>query len=248
MGEMKLQRSSENRMLREIYDRFSFDGLFKLLLNIGFEHEEALEFIISNCELSALVFQERIDNLYYQKISKEYDVIFPDLIIRNKRFPILVLFNKSHINKNKKLRNWIKGSYDGTEKQTIYGQLQETLGVKIEPAPDEWDRAYNVDFYIKVGDKYIGLQIKPTTFEHAPEYERKWKDAYKSSHEKFKADFGGKVFIILSVEEEKKKKIFNADLIVEEIRREIERLKRRLMGNRDLNKKENKNEKNAKTK
>ncbi len=28
------------------------------------------------------------------------------------------------------------------------------------------------------------MQIKPTTFEHAPEYERKWRDTYKSSHEK----------------------------------------------------------------
>jgi len=122
----------------------------------------------------------------------------------------------------------INRTYDGyvTEKETIYGQLQETLGVKIEPAPDEWDRLYNVDFYIKVGDKYIGLQIKPTTFEHAPEYERKWRDAYKSSHEKFKAEFGGEVFIILSVEKEKKKKIFNTD-VIEEIRKEIERLKKK---------------------
>lgn len=120
----------------------------------------------------------------------------------------------------------INRTYEGyvTEKETIYGQLQETVGVKIEPAPDEWDRLYNVDFYIKVDDRYIGLQIKPTTFEHAPEYERKWRDAYKSSHEKFKVEFGGEAFIILSVKEEKKKKIFNIG-IVEEIRREIERLK-----------------------
>jgi len=39
-----------------------------------------------------------------------------------------------------------------------------------------------------------------------------------------KAEFGGEAFIILSVKEEKKKKIFNVG-IVKEIRREIERLK-----------------------
>ena len=48
-----------------------------------------------------------------------------------------------------------------TEIQTIYGQLQNILEVSVEPAPDEWDRLYNVDFFIEVNDKYIGLQIKP---------------------------------------------------------------------------------------
>ena len=55
----------------------------------------------------------------------------------------------------------IDRTYDGymTEIKTIYGQLQEILKLKIEPAPDEWDRLYNVDFFIKMNDKYIGLQI-----------------------------------------------------------------------------------------
>jgi hypothetical protein len=51
-----------------------------------------------------------------------------------------------------------------TEKKTIYEQLQEILGVKIEPAPDEWDRLFNVDFFIKIKDKFIGLQIKPAGY------------------------------------------------------------------------------------
>jgi len=57
----------------------------------------------------------------------------------------------------------IDRTFDGysTEIQTIYGQLQSILGVKIQPAPDEWDRLFNVDFFIQVGDKFIGLQIKP---------------------------------------------------------------------------------------
>lgn len=50
----------------------------------------------------------------------------------------------------------IDRTYDGyiTEIQTIYAQLQNILKVKIEPAPDEWDRLFNVDFYIKVGEKF----------------------------------------------------------------------------------------------
>lgn len=119
----------------------------------------------------------------------------------------------------------INRTYDGyvTEKQTIYGQLQEILGVKIEPAPDEWDRLYNVDFFIKINEKFIGLQIKPITFEHAPEFASKWRDAYKSSHEKFTSKFGGKVFIVLSVKEGDKKVIFNSS-IIDEIKKEIQRI------------------------
>lgn len=46
----------------------------------------------------------------------------------------------------------INRTFDGyqSEIQTIYGQLENRLDVKIEPAPDKWDRKYNVDFFIKV--------------------------------------------------------------------------------------------------
>jgi len=119
----------------------------------------------------------------------------------------------------------INRTFDGyvTEKKTIYGQLQDILKMKIEPAPDEWDRIYNVDFFIKVGNKYIGLQIKPTTFEHAPEFARKWKEAYKNSHEKFTKKFGGKVFIVLSTKKEDQKVIYNTN-VISEIKKEIKRL------------------------
>ncbi|MBC7129532.1 MAG: MjaI family restriction endonuclease [Thermoplasmatales archaeon] len=120
----------------------------------------------------------------------------------------------------------IKRTFDGylTEKETVYGQLQDILNIKIEPAPDEWDRLYNVDFFIRINDKYIGLQIKPVTFEHAPEFATKWKEAYKFSHEKFTKKFGGKVFIILSVTKDKKKIIFNTE-VINEIKNEINKLK-----------------------
>jgi len=49
----------------------------------------------------------------------------------------------------------INRTFDGyqTEIKTIYGKLPRDLGVKIEPAPDEWDRVYNVDFYIEIDGK-----------------------------------------------------------------------------------------------
>jgi len=103
-----------------------------------------------------------------------------------------------------------------------YGQLQEALGVKVEPAPDEWDRGYNVDFFIKVKDKCIGLQIKPAGYAYITQIINEL-EFQKKTHEKFTEKYGGKVFYIISVKEGKKKVIHNSQ-VIEEIREEIKRL------------------------
>lgn len=56
-------------------------------------------------------------------------------------------------------------TYEGyrAEIDTIHGQLESIVNRKIEPAPDEWDRTYGVDFYIQVNDRNVGIQIKPIT-------------------------------------------------------------------------------------
>lgn len=120
----------------------------------------------------------------------------------------------------------INRTYDGYqgEIQTIYGQLQQALGVKVEPAPDEWDRGYNVDFFIKINEQYIGLQIKPAGYAHIPQIINELK-FQKETHEKFTAKYGGKVFYIISVKEDKKKVIHNPE-VIDEIREEIEKLKK----------------------
>ncbi|HBE44515.1 MAG TPA: MjaI family restriction endonuclease [Deltaproteobacteria bacterium] len=120
----------------------------------------------------------------------------------------------------------IKRTFDGyqTEIQTIYGQLQNILGIQIKPAPDEWDRLYNVDFFIEINNKYIGLQIKPITFGHTFE-DYKWKEMQETTHQKFREKFGGKVFIIFSIKAAEKKIIQNSD-IIDEIEKEIEKLKK----------------------
>jgi|GEM_PF-2258697 len=53
----------------EINDRFSFDNLFRLLLLLDYDHEDAREAILARCSLSLLVFQERMENQAYKKIS-----------------------------------------------------------------------------------------------------------------------------------------------------------------------------------
>lgn len=111
-----------------------------------------------------------------------------------------------------------------TEINTIYGQLQQTLNCIIKPAPDEWDRLYNIDFYIELRNKYIGLQIKPITYEQTPEIYR-WKEWLSKTHEKFKNRFGGNVFIIFSIKKEGKKVIYNNE-VINQIKAEIERIKK----------------------
>jgi len=62
-----------------VYDRFTFDALFKSLLKMDIDHEEAKDTILTHCALSALVLQERIHNEYYLEID-ENDTIAPDLL------------------------------------------------------------------------------------------------------------------------------------------------------------------------
>ena len=65
----------------------------------------------------------------------------------------------------------INRTFEGyhTEIKTIYGQLEETLNIPIKPAPDKWDRLYNIDFYIEVNKKYIGFSSVRLIDQKRPE-------------------------------------------------------------------------------
>ncbi len=120
----------------------------------------------------------------------------------------------------------INRTFDGymTERKTIYEQLQDILEVKIEPAPDTWDRLFNVDFFIKINGKYIGLQIKPAgRVSHIPQIFKE-RQLQEATHKEFTDRYGGKVFYVISIKEGGKKKIYNPE-VIEEIKKEIERLK-----------------------
>ncbi|HEX5316360.1 MAG TPA: MjaI family restriction endonuclease [Candidatus Kapabacteria bacterium] len=120
----------------------------------------------------------------------------------------------------------IDRTFDGymTEITTVYGQLEHMLEVKIEPAPDEWDRLFNVDFFIKIGEKFIGLQIKPVNQGvQLPEIFKEY-SLQAETHKKFTEVFGGKVFYLFSAKVGDKKEIKNKEVIAE-IKEEIERLK-----------------------
>ena len=120
----------------------------------------------------------------------------------------------------------IDRTFDGymTEIKTIYGVLEAELGEKIEPASDDWDRLFNVDFYIKIKDKYVGLQIKPVSdVSHIPVIYQQ-RGLQLETHKKFTDKYGGKVFYIYSIKNGNKKVIANTE-IMEDIEKEIKRLK-----------------------
>lgn len=119
----------------------------------------------------------------------------------------------------------IDRTFDGymTEISTIYGELEKILGLKIEPAPDEWDRHYNVDFYITINGKSIGLQIKPVNEGiQLPEIFKE-RDIQARTHQKFTETYGGKVFYIFSAKVNGKKVIMNTE-VIDEIQEEINKL------------------------
>lgn len=119
----------------------------------------------------------------------------------------------------------INRTYEGykTEIETIYGQLESAIGYKIEPAPDKWDRAYSVDFFIKVNESYIGIQIKPIASGQALN-QYQWIEMHKNNHEKFTKEFKGKVLFVYSTKSSTgKKSIYNVE-VIDEIKKEINKL------------------------
>ena len=98
------------------------------------------------------------------------------------------------------------------EIETVYGQLQELLGVPIQPAPDEIDRRYQVDFVIEVQGRWIGLQIKPISFEHQPDAYA-WQKRLQKSHQAFRRRYGGPVFVVFSRREGRRKVIANPEVV-----------------------------------
>jgi len=112
-----------------------------------------------------------------------------------------------------------------TEIKTIYGQLENKIGRRIETAPDDWDRKYSVDFYVRVKNNYIGIQIKPILSGIALN-QYQWNKINIINHRNFERKYGGKVFFVFSTKSSGgKKEIYNTG-VIKEIIREIKRLDR----------------------
>jgi hypothetical protein len=115
----------------------------------------------------------------------------------------------------------INRTYDGfnREKSVVTGTLaKEFPEVKFVESEPKLDHAGDIDYLGWVGDKAFGIQIKPVTakasFGNYSPSER-----MKASFREFEKKYGGKVFIIFSVDNEIKNKE-----ILKEIQDEIKRL------------------------
>jgi len=93
-----MEENLSEKYIREnckVFDRFTFDYLFKKLLKDGYGHEEAKDIIINNCAFSALVLQERIHSKYYLQINED-DYIANDLLkLKNEIYDKYFLENKN---------------------------------------------------------------------------------------------------------------------------------------------------------
>jgi hypothetical protein len=116
----------------------------------------------------------------------------------------------------------INRTYDGflREKSVVNDNLAKNFpNVRFEESNAELDHAGDIDYLGWIGDKALGIQIKPVTaksnFGNYSSTER-----MKASFESFTEKYKGKVFIVFSIDD----KIQNEEVLVE-IKKEIERLK-----------------------
>ena len=116
----------------------------------------------------------------------------------------------------------INRTFDGfvREKSVVNDGLAKIFpDVIFEESDSELDHAGDIDYIAKVGDKAFGIQIKPITarsnFGNYSATER-----MKASFANFERDFGGKVFVVFSLDGE----VGNKEVIAE-IEKEIARLR-----------------------
>lgn len=115
----------------------------------------------------------------------------------------------------------INRTFDGylREKSVINDGLAKLFpSLRFEESDPELDHAGDIDYIAKLGDKAIGIQIKPVTAS-ANFGSYSLTERMKASFESFKEQYGGNVFIVFSLDGE----IANKDVIIQ-IREEIGRL------------------------
>lgn len=115
----------------------------------------------------------------------------------------------------------INRTYDGyiREKSVIYDGLAKIFPeISFEESDPRLDQAGDIDYVAQIGDRAIGIQIKPVTAS-ANFAGYSLTERMKASFKSFKEQYGGNVFIVFSLDGE----IANAN-IVEDIRAEIKRL------------------------
>ena len=84
----------------------------------------------------------------------------------------------------------------------------------FEESDPELDHAGDIDYIAKIGDKAIGIQIKPVTVKaNFGTYSAT--ERMKASFADFEAQFGGKVFVVFSLDGEIRNKEIIGQIAVE---------------------------------
>lgn len=117
----------------------------------------------------------------------------------------------------------INRTYEGflREKSVVTDNLAKVFPqVKFVESDPKLDHAGDIDYLGYVGDKAFGIQIKPVTAQasfgnYSPS------ERMKASFREFENTYGGKVFIIFSIDDEIKNKE-----VIKEIETEIKKLKK----------------------
>jgi len=118
-------------------------------------------------------------------------------------------------------------TFDGflLEKSVVNDGLAKIFpDVEFEESDPELDHAGDIDYIGKIGNKAFGIQIKPVT-ANANFGNYKITERMSGSFQDFEEKYGGKVFVIFSARTGNKKDIVNKE-VIDEIRKEIERLKK----------------------
>lgn len=156
---------------------------------------------------------QELDKRLYEKITEvvipEWEAAFKQLSLQD---CVDYIFNLT-----------INRTYDGflREKSVVNDGLAKIFpNIIFEESDPELDHAGDIDYIAKVGSKAFGIQIKPVTakanFGNYSATER-----MKASFAEFEEKFGGKVFVVFSLDGE----IANKE-VVNKIQEEINRLKK----------------------
>lgn len=117
----------------------------------------------------------------------------------------------------------INRTYDGyvTEKSVVTDGLSKKFpSITFEESSPQLDHAGDIDYLGWVGDKAFGIQIKPVTAK-ANFGGYSLSERMKASFEEFTQTYGGKVFIVFSLDGE----IGNPEVLIQ-INSDIQRLER----------------------
>lgn len=156
---------------------------------------------------------EELGNRLYEKIT---EVVIPEWqeAFRNLTLPDCIDYIHNLT---------INRTFDGyiREKSVVNDGLAKHFpSVRFEESPSELDHAGDIDYLGYVGEKAFAIQIKPVTAKsNFGNYSIS--DRMKAGFRNFQEEYGGKVFIVFSLDGE----IANKE-VIKEIDAEVERLKK----------------------